>query len=259
MKVKTVLLFLMLFTTSSWAESNLLKDLIEFSEKNVVENTAKASSLREVGMVMGARLGFSERAVEIRNEARETLSELSRVVNFSRFIDRDGWMPPVVEYVSSSFDTDGTEANSSGERFKIVKPAHFVMAPPTVSDYLFVGLPDAIEQLDPLPSSLHPSNDAERKIWRDAVVEGYKNGRDSADTILEENIRKLKRDYLGMMIYQSLLHRGMITRPMVAKAEQDAEITPIQITKLKVHKEFALPSEFVENRKKWKREVYVDR
>lgn len=240
------------------ALASQLSDLFSFSEQCSVDDTAKAAALRELGLTMGSNLGFSDRSAVIRDESTSLIIQLNRVINFSRFLDKDGWLPPVIEYVASSFETDGSEVKSSGEIYRIIAPAKFVMAPPTVRDYLFVGLPEKNQPLDPLPSALRPKNEAERKIWKDAVDRGYQEGIKSADATLEENIRKLKREYIGMMLYEKTYQKGMITRPMVASAKKDADITALSITKVPERKEFALHSTFTENVADWKKDTFME-
>lgn len=248
---------------SAFAASNALNQLSSFSDSCVTEDSARATTLREYGLMSGSALGFSERAVEIRAESEPLLSNMQRILNFSRFVSKDGWMPPVIECVKSSFKVvDGKYAGSStettGAKCKIVEPARFVMAPPTVRDYLFVGLDEKPRKSDLLPSSLKPKNEAEMGIWKAAVIDGYANGVDAADAVLEENIRKIRRSYIGMMAYSDLLKRNMITKPVATNAPVGTIITATEIARNVESKEFALESEFVPNTSAWQKEGYVD-
>ncbi len=42
------------------------------------------------------------------------------------------------------------------------------------------------------------------------VGRGWKNGVDQANTILEENIARIKEDFVGMILYRKLLAMNMI-------------------------------------------------
>lgn len=245
------------------AASDALDQLSSFSESCVTDDSARATTLREYGLMSGSALGFSERAVEIHAESAPLLSNLQRIINFSRFVSKDGWMPPVIEHVKSSFEvTDGKYAGSSskatGEKYKIIEPARFVMAPPTVRDYLFIGLDEKPRQTDPLPSSLKPKNEAEMAIWKAAVIDGYADGVALADAVLEENVRKMRRAYFGMMTYSSLQKKNMITKPVATSAPADTIITSTEISRHVENKEFAAESEFVTDTAEWQKEGYVD-
>jgi len=245
------------------AASKALEQLSSFSENCVTDDSARAVTLREYGLAAGSALGFNERSIEIRSETEPLLSNLQRIINFSRFINKDGWMPPVIEHISSSFEVSdikhsGSSLKSTADKYKIIEPARFVMAPPTVRDYLFIGLDEKPKQPDPLPSSLKPKNETEMNIWKIAVIDGYADGVNLANAVLEENIRKLRRDYFGMMMYYRLKKKNMITDPVVTNAPANTIITPTEISSRVENKEIEMESEFVAKPEEWKKEGYID-
>ncbi|SPW74126.1 lipoprotein [Escherichia coli] len=55
---------------------------------------------------------------------------------------------------------------------------------------------------------------------KNALRQGWQEGRDNADLTLEANQKRLTRDYRGMMLYALLWRQGMITRPDVTEQRQ---------------------------------------
>ncbi len=67
----------------------------------------------------------------------------------------------------------------------------------------------------PLPAFL-PKTAEERTIWRKYATMGWQDGIIQANTIFSDNLARLTRDYTGMVLYRSLLLKGMVSKPFVA-------------------------------------------
>jgi len=97
--------------------------------------------------------------------------------------------------------------------YQIIKQARFATAIPTWREYLLMDYkkPEA-----PFKSLL-PKNPIEQKVWKKYVQKGWKLGSKQADSIFEQNLSLLKRDYLGMIRYRLLLAQNMVSAPYVSK------------------------------------------
>jgi defect-in-organelle-trafficking protein DotC len=63
-----------------------------------------------------------------------------------------------------------------------------------------------------------PKNQLEATVWNHYIAEGWQNGILQAQSIFAANLSRLKRDYLGMILYCKLYSKHMVSAPFVAKA-----------------------------------------
>ena len=99
--------------------------------------------------------------------------------------------------------------------YSIVQQAKFVTTPPHWRDYLFLDY----KQPEVPADSLLPKTIQERKLWNRFLVQGWNDGINQANSILADNLARLKRDYAGIIRYRSLLAQHMVTAPYVARSD----------------------------------------
>lgn len=179
--------------------------------------TLRRDALREDGLAVGAQAGLARRWYEIQHTLRERSSELDRAVDFGALLMDHNVLPPVLVQASDVVEMAPETSDTItvvDQTYEIVTQARFVTVPPTWRDYL---VSDAFTA----PSAdvlLRPTTDAEATIWRQAMAEGWTAGVAQAQSMLDEGLRRMRRDYDGMVLYRKLLARQMVSRPYVSQA-----------------------------------------
>ncbi|CZR25591.1 Uncharacterised protein [Legionella pneumophila] len=110
---------------------------------------------------------------------------------------------------------DAQSIRVSDRTYKVAKQAHFITTPPTWRQYLWM---DYVKPEAPNVTLL-PKTKAEKEIWCIYTERGWKNGIDQANTILEENIARIKEDFGGMILYRKLLAMNMVSPPYVSHTD----------------------------------------
>nr|WP_288250652.1 type IV secretory system conjugative DNA transfer family protein [uncultured Pseudomonas sp.] len=171
----------------------------------------RLSSLKEAALGYGVRSGLARRSYEIGKMLSANESLLDGIFNERNV------MPPVLSYGQVSLNLPDTETiRVADATYRIESQARFVTAPTNWRDYL---LHDFQYQVEVPATSLLPKNDAEKKVWEKYVSQGWDIGFKQADEIFGQSLARLERDYKGMVLYKSLLAKGMISKPYVAESK----------------------------------------
>jgi defect-in-organelle-trafficking protein DotC len=175
----------------------------------------RLEALKDTALSIGAQGGLAHRARQIDKILLCNSRDLTNTYDFNNLILDKNVLPPVLEYSEQSLNLASPDIiRVSDNIYKIIKQAHFVTTAPTWRDYLWLSykkpaLPD---------STLLPRDKRERKIWKEYIDIGWKNGMKQADTIHANGLAELKRDFQGMMLYRKLLSQNMVSKPFVAEA-----------------------------------------
>lgn len=161
--------------------------------------------------------GMARRNYEIVKMLTEQKGKLDDIYNFGAMMLDKNVVPPVLSEAQNSINQpDADTIRVADASYKIERQARFATVPPTWRDYLTikdfnydVALPDSV---------LNPQNSDEKRLWEKLIKEGWKVGEQQADQIFRQSLSLLERDYKGMVLYRTLLARGMIGRPYVAEA-----------------------------------------
>ncbi|HBO9609891.1 TPA: type IV secretion system DotC family protein [Pseudomonas aeruginosa] len=177
----------------------------------------RLSSLKEAALGYGVRSGLARRSYEIGKILSANESLLDGIFNFAALVLERNVMPPVLSYGQVSLNLPDTETiRVADATYRIESQARFVTAPTNWRDYL---LRDFQYQVEVPATSLLPKNDAEKKVWEKYVSQGWDIGFKQADEIFGQSLARLERDYKGMVLYKSLLAKGMISKPYVAESK----------------------------------------
>lgn len=182
----------------------------------------RVQALRAAAVAVGVSAGRARVAYKVNAVLEAEGDALSRGYDFNDLVLHGAGgalvMPPVV--VASGIEGGGT-------RYEIVVPTGFVGRVPSWRDYL---VQDAVVE-DP---GLRPEGDAEKAVWRQAVKEGWNQGVGQQLAKVEDDFRRLERDYSGMVRPGSAAKardvagvervRGMIAR--VAEGEDVGALAP---------------------------------
>lgn len=190
-------------------------------------NPMREASLREVALGVGARGGLAWEYDRINNILYVAKDKLDKSWDFKRLlISRPGKgaqsvtytiLPPVLVEANEIYDQEGEDKLTLADTtYKIESQAKFVSVAPSWRDYIVHEFPAVEKPHD----SLLPQNNAERKIWKEAVQKGWENGISQADSIFRSDLNKMRRDFEGMIRYMNLANRGMVSKPFVAEAQK---------------------------------------
>lgn len=246
-----------------------MEDLIHFKKSVTNGGSTRVKALRQVGIAAGAQAGFAKRATEITahyclvdedsdcgEQALKRKHALDGIFMFRPLIDPRGFLPPVITEVERSSNVSANRMVISGRVYRMDRPARFVSNAMSWRDYLTVGLDRP--EMDPLPDTLRPKSNAEKKEWTASIEAGWKIGFRRADDVFQANLDKLKTDYTGMLRYQRLKMLGLVDEPIISRDIQTSQTTPDSITNSLETLEIQVPAQMNGDRRKWKPELTFD-
>lgn len=197
--------------------------------ENLTADSAPAAStispmreqvLRETALPLGSHKGLADRSKIIIKELDARATRLDTMYRFGALVTKKGVLPPVIVEADDAIEGTTDQLRRADAMYRIVVPARLVTVPPSWRDYLYIGL-RVKAQADAIPfSAVLPKTPAEETYWKQQVELGYKQGEELADQILNTNLARLNRDYMGVLRYSELLNRGMVSEPEVAIAQQ---------------------------------------
>ncbi|TAK73422.1 MAG: type IV secretion system protein DotC, partial [Gammaproteobacteria bacterium] len=167
-------------------------------------------------MSIGAQGGLSWASDHINANLEKDRKYLESIYNFNGMMLSHGVIPPVLEEGDFSLNlADPNTIRVSDRTYKIVQQARFVTTPPNWREYLWMNYPKPA-----LPDkTLLPRTAEEQKVWKKGIAVGWERGIQQANTIFQQNLARLKRDYQGMALYRKLLQEKMISQPFVSRTE----------------------------------------
>lgn len=176
----------------------------------------RLQALREGATTLGARGALAWRAEHINAALKQENTDLDHIFDFNQLLLNQNVLPPVLVESNSNLTLDSNDAlRTANKTYEIVAKARLVTASPTWRTYLWMSF----SKPDVPSKSLLPTTDAEAYVWDEYLKRGWKEGLKQANDIFSANLSRLKRDYLGMVLYRKLLEQGMISSPVVATAK----------------------------------------
>lgn len=176
-------------------------------------------AMRDAALSYGARGGLAWTSRGINEMLRSRSTELSKTYDFNRVLIRTPSqatiLPPVISEASETYETSdaGKTLRVADKVYEIVEQARFSPVAPLWHSYLVRSYtsPEAP------PDSLLPKSDGERDAWKRWITEGWEMGNKQAQEIFEADMRRLERDFVGMVRYKALLEEGKVSAPVVAE------------------------------------------
>ncbi|MCY4592896.1 MAG: type IV secretory system conjugative DNA transfer family protein [Alphaproteobacteria bacterium] len=180
----------------------------------------RRDQLVRTAQAWGAQLGYDRAAWEVERALERRSSSLSATYDFSRVASpgprQVGYViPPVVERSFEAFDGDGREAAAADEFLLLRAPGRIRPVMPTWRDWLLMTRP---EPRRPSASAL-PATPEETELFRRAFREGWRAGERQAMDELRERLRRLGRDFGGMLEYRRLVALGMMRQIVLSDAD----------------------------------------
>ncbi len=202
-----------------------LKNLRKHARESGLEDTevlARERALREDALRFGSWNGYRRRAWEIRERLETRSAELSVIYDFNRVArpapERTGYLlPPVIARSRDAFEAEpgGETVSAADEYYEILRNAAFSPTPPTWRGYLLFHA-DEKPRRDRLRVTRSTAERKKQDAW---IREGWLAGVKQAGDELALRLRRLKRDFEGMLEYRRLQALGMISPPETYGAE----------------------------------------
>lgn len=203
-------------------DTNSLVGLQAMANVNVKERNKKRTgkirqmALKETALSLGAQAGLAWRAKVIDEQLIKQSRRFDAIYDFNSLILEHNILPPVLLEGRNILNLADTQTIRISDRtYKVSKQARFVTTPPTWRQYLWL---DYIKPEYP-NYTLLPKTKVEKKVWCVYTAKGWRKGVDQANTILEENIARIKEDFGGMILYRKLLAMNMVSPPYVSHTE----------------------------------------
>lgn len=215
----------------------------------------RQAALSEIALSLGAQAGLAWRAQQIDEQLNKQARHLDTVFDFNALILEHSVLPPVLLEGRNTLNlANAQNIRISDRTYKVAKQSRFVTTAPNWRQYLWMDY----KKPEYPDISLLPKTKAERAIWRNCVEKGWNNGVEQANAILQDNVARIKEDYVGMILYRKLLAMNMVSAPYVSHTELgvtgDGDEIRIDDRVLRIT---ALPALNV-NSKEWRAAVAVD-
>lgn len=198
----------------------------------------RVAAVREAAYGLGIRNGLVARSILIKEFLYQHRSEIDRIFNFAPLMldcgkeEKDRFsqkligerpkenclmQPPVIlgaQNLLSDKDGKGDVLRYSKASFRIKKQARLVTTTPIWETYLIF---DAGSPGNDVHPTLFPKNEEEKRVWNQALAEGWDKGVDQANAIYRQNMAVLHEDFSGMQRYQYLLLQNLVSKPFVSR------------------------------------------
>lgn len=220
--------FLMLFTLSGAANTDRDKayapqlnaqvgyiDLKTLPVQHEKINAIRLKAIQNSATELGAKGGLAWRSVQINRILEQSSSHLDQVFSFNRLLINHSVLPPVIVSADNELNLNNNDSmRLASKTYRILSPARLITTPPNWRDYLWMPYPKP-----QMPNkTLLPKTQAEASVWNDSLAQGWHAGLKQGDAMLRVNLDRLKRDYIGMVLFKKLLAKHMVSAPQVAKA-----------------------------------------
>ena len=186
-------------------------------EKKTLIEGVRAKAVHDAGETYAAQSGYCAEAKRIAQDTDLKSAMLDKVFNFSALLLNGGRvLPPVIEEAGSSF-TQKTDdvAVTARTTWHILSDAKIVSAAPNWRSYLSLN---CVTPLKPNPVLL-PKDSDDKEAWEIGVHAGWSAGVDQADSSYKIAMHTLVRDYTGMMRFNLLQSRGVVSTPILSTGE----------------------------------------
>jgi defect-in-organelle-trafficking protein DotC len=175
-------------------------------------------AIRDAALSYGAIGGLAWGSKQINTQLEQDAGDLSRTYDFNALLIRaDGGvtiLPPVISESEDTYEQSdaGNTLRVADKYYEILAQARFAPTAPLWHSYLIrvFSVPARPEE------TLLPKTPGERAAWHAYVDEGWNKGLEQAKDTFTIDLRRLERDYTGMIRYSALYEQGMVSAPVVA-------------------------------------------
>lgn len=185
-------------------------------KRNRKMSKIREMALKETALSLGAQAGLAKRARVIDESLARQTRNLDLIYDFNSLVLQHNILPPVLLEGRNTLNlADAQTIRVSDRTYKVSKQARFITTPPNWHQYLWMDY----QKPDYPNITLLPKTKAEKQVWCIYTARGWKRGIEQANVIFEENIARVKEDFVGMILYRKLLAMNMISPPYVSHTD----------------------------------------
>lgn len=201
---------------SSAKDAATLNELLKAGKNSGA--AARTQAIRDTALSLGVKGGIVWQLDNIRIIINRRARDLDTIYDFGHLMIQDRVVPPVISEARDLYNQDGDLAlRLSGAYYKIESQAKFSSVAPNWRQYL--TFPRLRIEYSILTHTLKPRNDDERRLWRLAVADGWRQGVEQANLMLKNGMDRMNRDFTGMLRFHSFVLQGRIRMPAVASEQ----------------------------------------
>lgn len=254
--------FLSIEQLQNISESDLKnKEISKFaSNSDPFSEDHRVQAVKEAAMVVGSQHGYISRMNQLKSifknledylDANWDFALLMRLANGNqngRYL-----IPPILQEVNDvkKLSENAKTIRISQKVHKIIRPERLSLMPINWRSYLLYD--DPIDATLP-PADLFPDeeNPIERKVWQDAISEGWVEGVKHAEREMSYRIRRMSDDFIGMARYIKMKMNGKMTETIVSYSSQDVVGGGGKLIEGEEIYQIAVPAQFNGNPSDWK-------
>lgn len=176
---------------------------------------ARTQSLLNQARGIGIKAGMNWELARITAGVKESERDLDTIYDFTSLMIKRLVIPPVITESRDLYTQEGDYAiRLSGALYKIESQARFSSVAPNWRQYLVFPSVDTSKQQ--VPVGLLPKTSLEQNAWKEAIAEGWNDGIEQADMMLEHGFDELNRDFVGMIRFHKFMAQGKVSMPVIA-------------------------------------------
>lgn len=192
------------------------EDVDEYLKKLSAKNAdnARLDSIYLEALKYGTQSGLFYRGTQLQRFIDKYKSDFSRIFNFQPLLMANGKVVPavVVESKNNVQNESRFTLRMNDRSYKIEEQVKVSNTPLTWRQYLNMNMSAPV-----MPDEmLLPLNQKEDHYWKLGVSQGWETGVTQANSIYLEKVRRLERDYIGMVRFHLMLKRGLVTNPITS-------------------------------------------
>lgn len=187
----------------------------------LIEQKARLEMIKDFAEQAAMRAGMIHANAQINDIIESSSRQLDAIYNFEPLMIYGRVVPPVITEVRDIYNQqDSNQIRLSKQIYTIERQAYFSSTAPNWRSYLNVNYKaDVYDNLAYLAGDLSPRTKEERLVWEKATLKGWEIGVRQAGIALEQKMKRLNRDYIGMIEFHKLVVQGKISMPSISSYE----------------------------------------
>lgn len=206
-----------------------LQLLLEASQKpaavkvvsKTIEEQERLKTIMETAYQYALKKGLESEMRVIRSAVVKNERNLDAIYNYGPLMIHDRVVPPVITEArniiqNKSFDN----LKTTNTIYKIEKQAYFSTLPPNWRTELSFPESNYTVDLTESPTKdLMPKGSAERKVWDETLVKGFRDGQKQAQQMFRHALNKLTTEYVGRIRFHQFVLEGKVSMPSITKRD----------------------------------------
>lgn len=195
----------------------------EATTNELYKRDVRLRSLEQYAFQAAARQGIKSRLKQMELAISKNARDLDAIYDFAPLLIKGKVIPPVITEANDIYNLeDSTTIKTSDRIYQIKNQARFSSVAPNWRAYMQLPIESKAYGSEVFVSkALMPENESEKQVWLMATVKGWDSGVEQANTMLENNFKRLNRDYVGMVRFHEFVLQGKLTMPLINEYDLD--------------------------------------